>query len=91
MIYDWQDILYDIAKANAQMRYLEEKAKYDWAELGTINGVMYRGSAEKQALINRFLLGPAQDQPAQAAPPGEDPAVELQRSFFEIPGFVKTP
>ena len=64
---------------------------YVWCELGMLNGVMYRGSAEKQALIERSLLGPAQDQPPQPPATGEDPAVELQRSFFEIPGFMQPP
>lgn len=64
---------------------------YVWCELGMLNGVMYRGLAEKNALIERFLFGSPQDQPAQPATPGEDPAVELQRSFFEIPGFMQPP
>ena len=65
--------------------------RYKWLEVGTINGVMYRGSDEKQALIERFFLGSPQDQPAQPPATGEDPAVELQRSFFEIPGFMQPP
>jgi len=34
---------------------------------------------------------PAQDQPFEATAPSEDPPPELQRSFFEVPGFMKTP
>lgn len=41
--------------------------------------------------VNETFFGPAEHQPPEAPTTGEDPPVELQRSFFEVPGFMQPP
>ena len=41
--------------------------------------------------VEPSLLLASEFQPPELPAPGKDPAAELQLSFFETPGFVKTP
>lgn len=90
MTRDWNSVqfpdLADFIRASRPTQPLDR-----WEECGFYKSTYHRYLDEKAAAIEKSLLLASEFQPAQAPAPGEDPATELQLSFFETPGFVKTP